>query len=295
MKHLFELQTLAPCCVAVGHFEGVHRGHLALAEHLAAEAKARGLLSVLVSLYDPDQAALTTESEKAMLFQSSGVDYMVSLEETWLVRAMSPATFAALILQQRLNAQAFVTGEDHAQRYTGLTLIPEPLLCHEGAPITTQRLLDAFDRGDWEAYTAQCGHPYLMEGTIGHGRQLGRTVGMPTANLILPRYKRKPPNGVYATISTLDNKLYMGLTNVGAKPTVDDSGAVSVETHLLDLNRSLYGETQLLEFYLYIRDVKKFDNLGQVKAQVDRDLAQVRERLTDLLAQRRGVYQKAAI
>ena len=169
------------------------------------------------------------------------------------------------------------------------------MCCEQGGPVTTERLRRAFDYRDWETYAALCGHPYFMEGTIGHGQALGRTVGMPTANLMLHRYKRKPPDGVYATISTLDNQLYMGLTNVGTKPTVDDSGAVSVETHLLDLNRNLYGETQLLEFYFYIRDVKKFDNLGQVKAQVDRDLAHVRERLTALLAQRRGVYQKAAI
>lgn len=289
MQHLFDIPgQMPPCCVAVGHFEGVHQGHLALARHLAAEARARQLSPVLVSLYDPDGTTLTTEREKALLFQECGLDAMISIELNYIFQAMTPAAFTQLILKQRLNARWAVAGADHLTRYPGLDTTPFPLVCHDGEPLSTQRLRAAFDRCDLEGYAQMCGRPFLAVGTIGHGRQRGRTVGMPTANLVLPRFKRCPPEGVYATVSTINGQVHMGLTNVGRRPTVDDSNTTTVETNLLDVNQDLYDETQLLEFYIYIREVEKFDSLSQVKAQVDRDYAHVRDRLSAIVAQRQA-------
>lgn len=292
MRHVYDNDYLAetpPSCVAVGHFEGVHKGHLALAERLSSEAKARGLTSILVSLYDPDAATLSTEAEKAARFASCGVDVLYSLEETWMVRAMQPSTFEGLILKRRLNAQAGVTGAEVLSEYPSLETVVCPAVQEGGQAVMTQRLCAALDAGDLDAYAALAGGPYLMQGVIGHGRHLGQTVGMPTANLELPRNKRKPPNGVYATVSTIGGEAYMGLTNVGPRPTVDDSEEVTVETTLLGLDRELYGEPQQIEFYIRIRDVQKFAGLPEVKAQVDRDFEQVRGRLSEIVSQRKTV------
>lgn len=287
MEHLYDIPgELPPCCVAVGHFDGVHRGHLVLIGHLVEEARTRGLSPVVVSLYDPDGTCLTTEREKALIFQDCGVDTMVSLEKNYLLQAMSPATFTQFVLMRRLNARCAVAGEDHADCYPGLETVCFPLLDQDGIPLSTTQLRDAFASADLDRYTSLCGRPFLALGTIAHGRQLGRTVGMPTANLDLPRFKRRPAEGVYATVSTIGDKVYMGVTNVGRRPTVDSSETVTVETNLLEVDQDLYGETELLEFHIYIRPISKFDTLEQVKAQVDRDLARVRERLSAIVARR---------
>lgn len=290
MQQMYDIPgEMPPCCVAVGHFEGVHEGHKALARQLAADAKAHNLSSVLVSLYDPDGTTLTSELEKALLFQECGVDRMISIEMSYIYRAMSPATFTQLILKNRLNARRAVAGADHADCYPGLETVSIPMFCQNGQPLSTGQLRSAFADGDMDRYIALSGHPFVALGTIGHGCQRGRNVGMPTANLDLPHFKRCPPEGVYATVSTINGEVYMGLTNVGRRPTVDSSNTITVETNLLDVDRDLYGETQLLEFYLYVRGVEKFDDLSQVKAQVDRDYAQVRDRLSAIVAQRRAV------
>lgn len=294
MRHLFDILGNGPaCCVAVGHFEGVHRGHMALAERLAREARARGLSSVLVSLYDPDLSTLTTEKEKALLFEGCGVDTLLSLEETSLIRAMSPATFTHLFLKNRLNAHFAVAGAADKDAFPGLDTVACPMLSYEGEPLSTTRLHGCFEANDLHGYSTLCARPYPMLGTIVQGKRLGRTVGMPTANLELPWYKRRPAEGVYATLSTIGAEVHMGLTNVGRRPTVDDSDTVTVETNLLDLDRELYGQTQLLEFCFYIRGVLKFDDLSQVKAQVDRDKAQVRAQLAELVARRRALSRRA--
>ena len=289
MQHLFDMPgEMPPCCVAVGHFDGVHRGHLALARRLVSEARERGLSPVLVSLFDHDGTCLTTEREKALLFQDCGVDTMVSMEKNYLLQAMSPAAFTQLFLKHKLNARCAVAGADHADNYPGLETISFPLVDVGGMPLSTSRLRAAFETADMDSYTNLCGRPFLALGTIGHGRRLGRTVGMPTANLVLPGFKRRPAEGVYATVSTIGDEVYMGVTNVGRRPTVDSSNAVTVETNLLGVDRDLYGETELLEFHIYIRPVSKFDTLEQVKAHVGRDLAQVQDRLSAIVARRRA-------
>lgn len=290
MLHMYDIPgEMPPCCVAVGRFDGVHRGHLALVRRMVEEARERDLSPVVVSLYDPDGSCLTTEREKALIFQECGVETMVSLEMNYVFQAMSPAAFTQLILKQRINARCAVAGADHANHYPGLETFSVPLLDRQGAPLSTGQLQAAFEATDLDRYTDLCGRPFLALGTIGHGRQLGRTVGMPTANLVLPRFKRRPAEGVYATISTIGEKVYMGVTNVGRRPTVDNSDAVTVETNLLDVNQDLYGETELLEFHLYIRPISKFDTLEQVKDQVDRDLARVKDHLSDIVARRQTV------
>ena len=146
-------------------------------------------------------------------------------------------------------------------------------------------LRQAFADGDFETYGAICGKPYTLTGTIEHGRALGRTVGMPTANLRVDAGEVLPPEGVYATISHLSDGRYMGLTNIGPKPSVDDSGRVTVETNLFDFSRDIYGERCSLEIRFRIRGIQKFAGLDEVRAQVGRDIAAAREKLMQIYAE----------
>ena len=113
---------------------------------------------------------------------------------------------------------------------------------------------------------------YLVRGVVVHGKALGRTVGKPTANLKVEKNAVLPPSGVYATIGIIDGKRYKAVTNVGTRPSVDNDNRVTVETFFLELNENLYGKEIVLEFLGFIRHTKKFENLEQVSAQIQKDI-----------------------
>lgn len=276
MKHLTAIERMENTCIAVGHFEGVHRGHRAVAAQTAEEAKKRGLTSVLVSLYDPAARTLTTEEEKEYLLKDSGVDVLISLEQSAI-----PADLAGL-----LGAKVVVTcacgAENALVRSGGVELVTVPNAELDGKPVTAALLREALEAADMDRYEAMAGHPYIMIGTIVHGKQLGRTVGQPTANQSVPENKIKPVAGVYASISYIDGSVYMGMTNVGKRPSVDNYDYVTIETNLLDFSGDIYDKTEIMEVYVYVRGVMKFDNLEQVKAQVGKDKDQIRTRLTEI-------------
>ena len=115
-----------------------------------------------------------------------------------------------------------------------------------------------------------------LTGTVIHGHGRGRTVGMPTANLAVDGGSALPPDGVYATLAYVDGAAWMGVTNVGRRPSVDDDSAVTVETLVLDFTGDLYGRPMAVEFYQFLRPVEKFASLQAVKEQVDRDKRAVR-------------------
>ena len=120
------------------------------------------------------------------------------------------------------------------------------------------------------------GHPYLFIGTVLHGKAHGRTVGMPTANLAYLPYKQLPAHGVYGTRAVVGGTAYQGLTNIGRRPSDDDYDYVSIETFLLDFDRDIFGSEFSLEICSYVRGVMKFNNLAEVKRQVDRDILSLR-------------------
>jgi riboflavin kinase/FMN adenylyltransferase len=122
------------------------------------------------------------------------------------------------------------------------------------------------------------GHPYTMTGEVVYGRQLGRTVGMPTVNLKIASNKLIPRHGVYGTITIVDGVRYLGVTSIGPRPTVDDYPTVTIETFLLYFNRDLYGQIITLEIKNFIRPITKFESLQAVRQQVDKDVLFVVEK-----------------
>ena len=120
------------------------------------------------------------------------------------------------------------------------------------------------------------GHPHVIAGTVVEGKQLGRTIGIPTANLLLPEGVVCPRFGVYACKASVDGKEYLAVTNVGVRPTVSGSG-ITVEPWLLDYEGDLYGKTLTLEFYAFLRPEQKFDSLEALQAEIRKNGAQTRK------------------
>lgn len=285
MKYICGITELKNTCISYGVFDSVHRGHLKIAKELSQAAADRGLTAVIVSL-KKDKDVLTTEQEKEFLFQDTGADLLISAEDM----GKTTGGFVKEVLAGTLGAKALVVGENHkeldavrtAALECGIEVIVAACAEDEEGTITTERVRKAFDASDFEEVTKLCGHPYIIMGEVVHGKALGRTVGMPTANVGVPEHKLKPVSGVYATLGHVAGGTWKSLTNIGKRPSVDNNDYITVEAFLLDFKQDIYGQPFRLEVHKFIRGVVKFDNLEEVQKQVQKDLQKVRDFLDAL-------------
>lgn len=275
MKVYSEAVTMKDTCVVYGTFDGVHRGHVKVIEKAVETAKEKGLQAVVLSKIS-EKDYLTNEREKEYFFgKIEGVDAMVSSDAEDLLET-------AL---QELGAKVIVVGENHKDLEAVQTKCSEAgaevIVCETekeaGEVLTTEMVRKAFEDSDFETVTKLCGHPYVMIGEVQHGKALGRTVGMPTANIGSDDGKLKPPSGVYATSVYVDGELYKAMTNIGKRPSVDDYDYLTIEAFILDFSKNIYGMEVVLEVFKFVRGVKKFDSLEDVQKQVQKDIEKVRE------------------
>ncbi len=275
MKKYEEIVRMENTCAAYGEFDSVHKGHLKIAKTVAALAKEKGLTSVLVSC-PAEEKVLTTEREKEYLLKDTGIEAFISVPE-------GRADIEELL--ETLGIKVLVVGENHrdldavkeAAEKAGAELVvcePEKV---DGEIVTASRVKEALEGCEFEKVTELCGHAYIMIGEVMHGKALGRTVGMPTANLGAPENKIYPPSGVYGTAVTVEEEKYKAMTNIGKRPSVDDFDYVTIEAFLLDFSRDIYGKEIILEVYKFVRGVIKFDNLAEVQKQVQKDIQTVRD------------------
>lgn len=277
MRHADSIERLEGALAAVGSFDGIHLGHQAVLRTLAEESKRQGRPSAVVSFFwEKSQEALTTELEKAYYMEKLGVDVMLSLPGD----AYAGAEALKELLTEKMNVGGIVAGtgcpEQRCLKAWGIPWYPVDAVEIGGKPVTAARVRDCLDGGRMEELERLCGHPYFMLGKVVHGRALGRTVGMPTANLKIYGTKRRPPNGVYATRTYIEGKAFLGVTNVGLRPSVDDRDEITIETMLDDFGQDIYGEKIITEFPLFLRETKKLDGLEAVRRQVEKDMAQAR-------------------
>ncbi len=291
MKHLYRIEKTDNACAAFGYFDGMHKGHRSLVQTLVREAKKRGLPSVLVSFVPSEGTFVyTTEEEKALLLKNCGLDVLISCSEK------EKSDPAALI--KKTGASCIVCGkcaeDEHEQyepqnaqpairkaaRMLGIPIVMCEKVFENGEAISMPMLDAAFERGDFDAFSRLCGRPYMMVGEVLHGKGLGRTVGMPTANLGVAPNKKKPPEGVYATLTRIDGEVFKGLTHVGRRPSVDNDTTISTETLLLDFSRDIYGKKIELYVCAFIRGIMKLNGLVEVQKQVQKDIVAARTVLT---------------
>ncbi len=278
MKKYDEMISMENTCVAYGSFEGVHRGHLKIVEKLTAQAKEKGLTSVIVSCPVKNDV-MTTEKEKEYLLKDTGVDVLMTCTDEDALKAVV----------DKLGVKTLVIGENHkdmdavkaeAQK-AGIEVVVCEAEKEDGEVITAEQVRKAFDVCDFEKVTKLCGHPYILIGEVMHGKALGRTVGMPTANLGAADSKLKPPSGSYVTRLWVDDEKFKAMTNIGKRPSVDDFDYVTIESFILDFSRDIYGKEIILEVHKFVRGVQKFNNLEEVQKQVQKDIQAVREFLED--------------
>ncbi len=270
--------SMTNTCVTYGSFESVHKGHLKVAETVAAVAKKKGLTPVVVSV-PVEGKVFTTEEEKEYLLKDTGIEALVTAE----------AVDAEKVIET-LGAKVIVVGETSkdlealkaAAEKAGVEVVVVEAVKVGEEIVSYEAVKAAYLANDYVKMTELCGHPYVMLGEVVHGKALGRTQGMPTANLGVADNKIKPQDAVYCTRVLLGDEGFKAMTNIGKRPSVDDFDYVTIEAFILDFKRDIYGQKLVLEVHKHVRGVVKFNSLAEVKAQIDKDIQEVRDFLDNL-------------
>ncbi len=283
-----------PCertAVALGNFDGVHLGHCALLKRVVELAESRNEVpSVFTFIRHPALSLgricpkLITENEdKAELFAAHGIKriYAADFES---VRHYSPEAFVCEVLKAKLHADVAVCGYNFrfgengsgspellTSLMHGNTEVIPPIIIRNH-PVSSTLIRQAIESGDVEYASEMLGRPYSISFPVVHGKELGRTIGLPTINQDFPERHVIPSSGVYAVIVTVDHTEYLGVANVGNRPTVDNDGRINCETHIIGFNGWLYGRPVKVSFYKKLRDEIKFSSLDRLKAQINTDI-----------------------
>ena len=279
---------------ALGFFDGVHLGHQALlvkccllAEELGAQPAAITFLQHPQSLFTPDPPPLIhSDADRETLLRQYGIGPIYKFPVTEEVMSTPWQDFLAELIEY--GAVGFVCGDDFHFGYKGegdgeklkifcserglpCVIVPEQRM--DGARISSTRIRGLIESGDMETAAKFLGHPHVLGGEVVAGRQLGRTIGVPTANIQIPEGVVVPKLGVYACTCCLDGKTYVAVTNIGSRPTVGGH-QVRAESWILDFAGDLYGKHITLHFHKFLRPEQKFSSLEELKAQIQQDAAQ---------------------
>jgi len=293
--------------ITTGTFDGVHTGHLSIISRLKEIARQTDGETVVFTFYphprmvlfpdDTNLKLLSTQSEKIELLEKAGVDHLIVFPFTKAFSRLTALEYVRDILVNQLHIHRLVIGYDHQfgrNREGSITQLREmaPLYNFEveeiearmidDVNISSTKIRQSLKEGDTETAAKYLGYPYGFSGLVVQGKQLGRTIGFPTANLQLSeRHKLIPGDGVYAVKAFWKGKVFGGMMNIGNKPTVNplQTEEKSVEVHLFDFHENLYNEMIRIECISKLRDEQKFEGLDALKAQLQHDLLNAQKRL----------------
>jgi riboflavin kinase / FMN adenylyltransferase len=285
--------------LALGNFDGVHRGHRKILDRLQRVANERGATPVVMTfdphpprVVRPDKAPplLMTKAQKLEAFADAGVYGAAIVRFTPELSRWDPEMFVRTVLVDWLHVAEvwvganFLFGHDRSGNFSLLRTLGaqygfkaekiDPVR-YKDFVVSSTRIRRLVGEGRVDEAGALLGHQYAIDGTVVRGDQRGRTLGFPTANLCTEN-ELLPPHGVYATMTRVAHVVRASITNVGTRPTVDASGRTSVETHIFDLDRDLYGASLRVSFIQRLRDERAFESLDALRAQIDADSRRAR-------------------
>ena len=288
------------CVATIGNFDGVHLGHRALIDQLAALGRERGAPTTLVT-FEPQPLEffagenapprLTRLREKLTALHALPLDRVALLRFDARLCAMSPVEFVESFLVAGLGVRVVVAGGDFrfghrgegnfdlllslGERH-GFEVVRRETCRVRGGRVSSSWIRDALANDELEIARELLGRPYTVSGRVAHGDRRGRTIGFPTMNIAIAR-RRPALRGVYAVrVAGLESRELDGVANLGTRPTVDGSGVV-LEVHVFDWSGDAYGRCIDVGFVAKIRDERKFDSLEALKSRIGRDSARARE------------------
>lgn len=290
---------------AIGMFDGVHTGHRAMLEVLSDEAATRGLVSMAVTFSSHPLDVIAPSRAPRLLMPMVErveslrrmVDEVAVLDFDAHLRSMTACEFMAY-LRDRYNVSVIYMGYNHRFGSDGLDSIDDyaAVAARLGmevvrgdeamageCKVSSSRIRKLLEAGDVPGASLLLGYDYGLAGTVVHGKSLGRTIGFPTANVSADEERQiVPAPGVYACRAVMpDGLTYMAMVNIGRRPTVEAAGDVTIEAHLLDFDRDIYGQRLRIEFVKRMRDEMRFGSLEELREQLQRDVDTTRSVLRD--------------
>jgi riboflavin kinase/FMN adenylyltransferase len=285
--------------LALGNFDGLHRGHRKILDRVCRVASEHGATSVVMTfdphpprVVRPDKAPplLMTTRQKLEAFEATGVEGAAIVRFTPELSRWDPETFVKTVLVDWLRVSEvwvganFLFGHDRTGNFSLLRALGarygfraekiDPVR-YKDFVVSSTRIRRLISEGRVDEAGALLGHPYCIDGQVVPGDRRGRELGFPTANLCTEN-ELLPPHGVYATTARIDGVVRASITNIGVRPTVDRSGATHIETHVFDFDGDLYGARLRIGFVLRLRDERVFESVDALKAQVAADCGRAR-------------------
>ena len=299
MKVHYGVENIEIKCpvVTIGSFDGVHLGHACVIQHLKEKAASIDGESVIISfephprevLYPREQkiGILTTLEEKITILEKYGVDHLIILKFTLEFAQQSYTDFVKKILIDKLKIKGLVVGYDHrfgkdragnfenlqelANKY-GFFLEKEVVFEEDDVNVSSTKIRNALTVGDITTVNRFFGYLYSITGKVVYGHHLGHKIGFPTANIqVSDERKLLPAIGVYAVKVIIGQEIFNGMLNIGIRPTVSNDGQVSCEVYIFDFSQNLYGKTITINFINRIRGERKFNDIEELRAQLQKD------------------------
>ena len=280
--------------ITTGNFDGCHLGHQKLFYFLKEKSMAQNLKPTVVS-FEPHTryllgapgkpALLTTTEEKKQFVESLGLDF-ITIPFTHSLTQLSFSSFVQDYLEKKLQAKMFVFGYDHRMGALGqgnyktivdtfphLQAFQMPAFYYKEELVSSSLVRQALENGQIERANDFLGRPYRLSGSVVMGKQLGRKLGFPTANIQTAPFKLIPKFGVYVGEVTLaDGRCFRSVVNIGVQPSLENQ-ELAVEAHLLNFSEDLYGMKVVLDLFSFIRPEQKFDSLEALISQIKKDAA----------------------
>ena len=292
--------------IALGFFDGVHKGHGELLKKTVQRAEELGAVPAVFTFDRPPKEVVTgqpvflinsAQERQEIIRRIYGIEQVILAPFDQAMMTMDWQDFITELLVKQYGAVHLVAGHDYrfghknagnpellqvkcAELGIGCDIIPK--VEHDGITVSSTYIRTLVESGDVERAAEFLGHRHCLSQTVGHGYRIGRTIGIPTINFSVPTHVLTPEKGVYITrVALPDGRSYAGVTNIGTRPTVSDGDTVSVETFLLDFSEDLYEQRIRLDFCRHLRAEKKFGSLAELKAQIEQDIAAAREYFAD--------------
>ncbi len=286
----------AKSIVCVGFFDGVHLGHRYLLNQLRNIAKERGLTPIVVTFRD-HPASLTSPEQCPKLLQSLdqrlnslaklGIEYCLLLDFDDKVRSLDALEFMQIYLKDDLNAEVLLMGFDsrfgrerskefefyqHAGIKAGLEVLKMDRFIKGVNEFNSSTIRHLLEAREIEIANTQLGYNYSLSGEVVGGYQMGRKIGFPTANIRLDSVcKLIPAEGVYVAIATVEGCSYKAMLNIGIRPTMDNAQQQSIEVHIFDFDKTIYGEKISVELCSYLRNEQKMASIDDLICQLNKD------------------------
>ncbi len=293
INSLNEIKSFDKSVVTIGKFDGIHKGHEVLIEKAVNFSQKEKLTSIVFTFKNSpisyfsniETKEIITQMQKINKLKSLDVDVVIDIPFNKDMANVSAEDFVKEILVKKLGTKKLIVGHDFTfarnregtsallkvlgKKYGFDVDIIEPVVVNN-IRVSSTYVRDLIDEGRVSEIKSYLGRNYTIEGMVIHARKLGRTIGFPTANIELKESMIIPKRGIYATQVYIEDKVYMGATNIGFNPTVNGK-KISIETNILDFDKDIYGKTIKLEFLERIRDEKKFKDLNELKTQLKMD------------------------